>query len=107
MNIYNLLKGEILQQDLLNYYNANISYKTLPEGIDGFIFSYDSIYNIIINNKLSYYKKKKIIIHELAHLELSQLNQKDSDLLYLKRNNYEDEADMYIKSIKKRLEEQI
>ncbi len=105
MNIYNLLKGEISQSDLLNYYNANITYKSLPEGINGFVFSYDNINNIIINNNLSYYKKKKTIMHELAHIELSQLNQKDNDLLYFKRNGYEDEADMYIKLIKKRLEE--
>ena len=39
------------------------------------------------------------IIHELAHIELSQLNQIDKDLFKFKINKYEDEADRYIKYI--------
>lgn len=99
MNIYNLLKGEITQKDLLNYYNANITYIELPDTINGFIFCYKDIYNIFINKYLSYYKRKKTIIHELAHIELAQLNQMDKDMFKFKINKYEDEADNYVKYI--------
>ena len=99
MNIYNLLKKEITQQDLLNYYNATIVYDKLPDSINGLVFSYENIKTIIVNNDLSYYMKKKTILHELAHIELSQLNQIDKDLFEFKVNKYEDEADKYIKFI--------
>ncbi len=97
MNIYNLLKGEISQKELLNYYNANITYEQLPNKIDGFVFQFKGIFNIIINNDLSYYKKRKTILHELAHIELNHLGQINSDMFKFKINQYEDEADMYIK----------
>lgn len=99
MNMYNLLNKEITQYDLLNYFNATISYEYLPKGINGFVFCYKNIYSIIINKSLSLYKKKKTILHELAHIELSQLNQVDKDLAYLKVDKYEDEADKYIKML--------
>lgn len=99
MNIYNLLKGNITQQDLLNYYNATITYEKMPEGINGCVFNYNDINNIMINKDLSYYMKKKTILHELAHIELNQLCQSDKDLLLFKVNKYEDEADKYIKFI--------
>ena len=99
MNIYNLLKGEITQKDLLNYYNASISYEDLPKGINGYVFIYKGIFNILINKHLSYYKRKKTILHELAHIELNQLEQFDNDLLAMKIDKYEDEADRYIKHL--------
>lgn len=99
MNIKSLLKNEITQEELLNYYNATITYEDLPEGINGFLFSYKNIYNIFINKALSYYMKKKTILHELAHIELNQLNQIDRDMFEFKINKYEDEADIYLKSI--------
>lgn len=99
MNIYNLLKKEITQQDLLNYYNATIVYDSLPDFINGLVFNYRGINTIIVNSNLSYYNKRKTILHELAHIELSQLNQIDKDLFNFKINKYEDEADKYIKSI--------
>lgn len=99
MGIYNLLKGEITQKELLNYYNANITYIDLPSDLNGFVFQYKDIFNIFINNNLSYYKKRKTILHELTHIELNQLNQIDKDLLEFKVNKYEDEADKYIKYI--------
>lgn len=101
MNIYNLLSGNISQEELLNYYNATITYEELPYGINGFIFGYRNIYNIFINKDLSYYMKKKTILHELAHIELNQLNQYDKDLFEFKIDKYEDEADEYIKFILK------
>lgn len=99
MNLENLLKKDITQQEFLNYLNACITYVTLPEGINGCVFEYKNIYNIFINTELSYYKKKKTIIHELAHIELSQFNQVNKDLFAFHTKNYEDEADEYIKNI--------
>lgn len=99
MKIINLLKKEITQQDLLNYYNANITYIDLPDNIHGFIYSYKNIYNIFINKELSYYRKKKTILHELAHIELDQLGQINKELFAFKVNQYEDEADKYIKDL--------
>lgn len=99
MNIYELLNGTITQNELLNYYNASIIYEILPNKINGYVFNYDNINFIIINKKLSYYKKKKTILHELAHIELNQLNQIDKDMTYLKIDKYEDDADRYLKFI--------
>ena len=99
MNILNLLLGEITQQELLNYYNATIIYERLPSNINGFVFYYDGIYFIIINECLCHKKRKKTILHELAHIELSQLNQINDELFLLKIETYEDEADKYIKFI--------
>lgn len=96
MNIKNLIKGEILQNDLLNYYNASIIYEKLPHRVNGFVFNYDGVNFIIINNNISFYKKKKTILHELAHIELNQLNQADSDLFAFNIDKYEDEANEYI-----------
>lgn len=50
----------------------------------------------MINEKLSHYMRKKTILHEIAHIELNQLNQIDKDLIALKIAKYEDEADKYI-----------
>lgn len=94
--IIDLLRGNITQKELLNYYNANISYTKLDKGINGFVFNYRGIYNIVINSNLSYYKRKKSILHELAHIELSHLDQ-DKSLLEFNRVGFEDEADRYIK----------
>lgn len=101
MNLLNLLNKEITQQDLLNYYNACITYETLPDYINGYVFQYKGIYNIFVNKNLSYYKRKKTLLHELAHIELNQLNQIDSDLFAFHTTKFEDEADNYINFIKK------
>lgn len=99
MNLYNLLSKQITQQDLLNYYNATIVYDNLPKNINGCVTNYKGINLIIINNNLSYYKKRKTILHELAHIELNQLNQIDNDLFDFKVEENEDDADLYIKMI--------
>lgn len=96
----NLLDGYITQRDILVYYNANISYKPLPAGINGLVFSYKGINNIIISKELSYYKRKKTLLHELAHIELNQLNRIDR-LFETSIDKYEDEADRYIKFLLK------
>ena len=105
MNLYNLLLGEITQKDLLNYYNVNITYIDLPNKIDGYVFQYRGINNIFIDKKLSYYKRKKTLLHELAHIELCHLNQIDNDLFSFKIDKYEDEADGYIKFLFKSISE--
>lgn len=102
--ILELLKGDVSQQEVLNYYNANITYIYMPVGINGFVFKYDSIYNIFIDKDLSYYKKRKTILHELAHIELNQLDQADNDMFAFKIIEYEDEADRYIKFIKENMD---
>lgn len=99
MNIISLLKREITQQELLNYYNACITIIDLPDGINEFVFSYENIYNIFINKELSYYKRKKTILHELAHIELSQLKQLNKDMFAFYIEKYEDEADKYLNFI--------
>lgn len=97
MNLYNLLSRQITQQDLLNYYNVTIIYDNLPNGINGCVTNYRNINIIFINKNLSYYKKRKTMIHELAHIELNQLNQADKDLFAFKLDKYEDDADQYLK----------
>ena len=104
MGIVDLLKKEITQQDLLAYYNACITYDTLPDKINGYVFQYKGIYKIFIEKNLSYYKKRKVILHELAHIELNQLEQSNKDLFAFQINKYEDEADKYIKFIMQEIE---
>lgn len=96
MNIKNLIRGEILQNDLLNYYNASILYEELPYRINGFVFNYDGVNFIIINNNISFHKKKTTVLHELAHIELNQLEQINNDLFAFNIDKYEDEANEYI-----------
>lgn len=94
-----LLRGDISQKELLNYYNANITYEKLPPGINGLVFNIKGINNIFINSSLSYYKKKKTLLHELAHIELNHLCQTNKDLFEFYVQGYEDEADKYIKEL--------
>ena len=96
MNLYNLINGEISLEDLLNYYNATITYLKLPKGIDGCVFNYDGIYNIFIKIGLTDSKKRETLLHELAHIELNQFNQINNEIFALKTTKYEDEADRYI-----------
>ena len=103
MNLKGLIRGEIEQSDLLNWQNATVLYDRLPYSINGFVYNYDGIYFIIINKALSYYKKRKTILHELAHIEKNQLCQSDNDMLEFHRQDYEDEADLYIREITEEL----
>lgn len=108
MNIKNMLLGNITQEELLNYYNAIILYEDITyPNIRGLVDLYNDYYFIYINNNMSYYKKKKTILHELAHIELSQLEQADNDLFAFKIDKYEDEADRYLKSILEEIKEKI
>mgnify|MGYP002520563076 FL=1 len=94
--IKELLKGVIGQDEILNYYNATITYVEMPITIRGCVHCYKGIYDILINKNLSWYKRKGTIIHELAHIELSQLEQVNNDLFAFNIDNYEDEASRYI-----------
>lgn len=96
-----LLKGEISQNDILNYYNATIIYENLPKKIYGFVNKHKGFYLIVVNNSLSYYKKKKTILHELAHIELNHLY---DEMLEFHIDKCEDEADKYIRFIKENIE---
>ena len=105
MNIKNMLLGYITQDDLLNYYNATVIYVDIfYENIRGFVDYYNGIYYIYINRFISNYKRKKTLLHELAHIELNQLCQIDKDLFDFHINQYEDEANIYIKKIKEEIE---
>lgn len=99
--IKELLKGVIGQDELLNYYNATITYVDMPIRIKGCVHCYKGIYDILINKNLSWYKRKGTIIHELAHIELSKLEQVNNDLFAFYIDKYEDEANRYIEKLKK------
>lgn len=101
--IKNLLMGIITQQEILNYYNATLLFKELPKEVNGYVFYHRGIYCIMINKKLSRYKMKKTLLHELAHVELNQLCQKDKDLFAFYIDKYEDEADEYLKRLKQEI----
>lgn len=107
MNIKGLLLGLISLQDLLNYYNATIIYeKWNYSNVRGLVDYYKGCYLIFINDNLSYYKKKKTILHELAHIELNQLCQYNKDLFAFYVDKYEDEASKYIKQIMNEIKEE-
>lgn len=100
MNLKNLLLGNITQEELLNYHNATVFYNDFcSDNIRGLVDYYKGYYFIYINKKLSYYKKKKTLLHELAHIEKNQLCQSNKDLYAFHIQEYEDEADRYIKQI--------
>lgn len=107
MNLKELIKGEIEQSEFLNYYNVSLIYEPLPILVNGFVFNHDGINFIIVNKFLSYYKRKKTLLHELAHIELNQLCQIDKDLFAFHIDRYEDEASEYIKIITKEIERNI
>lgn len=94
--LISLLNGEISQEEYLNYNNAKIIKINLPRRIYGFIFKYKDNVMIVINNNISYYKQKKTVLHELAHLELNHLDN-NKRLFEFKLEGIEDEADRYVK----------
>ncbi len=103
MNIKNLLLEVITDKELLNYYNATVIYEDTPTSVRGCVFNHDGVYFIIINKNLSYYKRKKTLLHELSHIELSQLCQKEKDLFAFHIDKYEDEANKYLKDLEKEI----
>lgn len=97
--IRDMLSKDITQQELLNIYNANITDIGLPPRIYGFVYKYKNINNIFINRNLSYYKKKKTILHELAHIELNHLCNCRCESLAFYIENCDDEANEYIRNL--------
>lgn len=93
--LIDLLNGEIEEKDYLNINEVRIIYKKLPRKIYGFIHRYRDINIVIINWNISKEKKRKTILHELAHLELHHLDRKQ-ELFAFSIENIEDEADKYI-----------
>lgn len=96
--LVSLLNNEISEQDYLIDNNAKIIYKKLPKRIYGFVFKYRDIFLVVINWNISKEKKKRTLLHEFAHIELSHLD-KQKQLLEFSIENIEDEADKYIKFI--------
>lgn len=94
--LIDLLNNEISEKDYFIENNIKIIYKKLPKKIYGFIHKYRDINIIIINWNISKEKKKKTIIHELAHLELHHLD-RQQELFSFSIENIEDEADKYVK----------
>ena len=66
-----LLEGEINQDEYLYLNDIELRYVRLPRYVYGFIYKYKDVFLIAINKSLSETKKKKTILHELAHFELS------------------------------------
>lgn len=91
--LLSLLQGEITQEEYLHYNDMELRFERLPKYVYGLIYKYKDKILIAINKSLSEEKKKKTILHELAHFELKHL---DSFLLEFKIENLEDEADRYI-----------
>lgn len=92
--LINLLNGNLSQEEYLRENSVCIIYKKMPKKIYGFIHRYRDLNVITINWNISKEKKKKAIIHELAHLELHHL---DKQLFEFLIEDVEDEADNYIK----------
>lgn len=92
--LISLLKGEISQDEYMNYNNIKVTKMTLPKRIYGFIFNYRNINLIIVNKSLSYYKYDTTLLHEFAHLELNHI---DKLCLDFKIEGIEDEADKYVR----------
>lgn len=91
--LISLLKGEITQEDYINYNNIKIVKIYLPKRIYGFIFNYRNINLIIVNKSLSDYKFDITLLHEFAHLELNHMGKTCLDF---KIDGIEDEADKYV-----------
>ena len=104
--LFNLLNNEITEEEYLIDNNVRIIYKKLPKKIYGFIHRYRDTNIIIINWNISKDKKKITIIHELAHLELHHLDVQ-KELFSFSIENIEDEADLYVKMLLKKIEEEI
>lgn len=91
--LISLLRGEISQDEYMNYNNVKTIKIDLPRRIYGFIFPYRNLNVIAINKYISNEKYNLTLLHEFAHLELSHL---DKMCLDFKIEGIEDEADRYI-----------
>lgn len=89
-----LINGNVTENEYLLINDIKVVYKKLPKKIYGFIHRYRGINIITINWNISKEKKRKALLHELAHLELNHLDK--NDLFEFKFENIEDEADRYL-----------
>ena len=92
--LISLLRGEISQDEYMNYNNVKVITVCLPRRIYGFIFPYKCINLIIINKFISKDKYDVTLLHEFAHLELNHIDKMSADF---KIEGIEDEADRYVK----------
>ena len=92
--LISLLRGEISQNEYMDYNSIKVIETSLPRRVYGFIFNYRNMNLIIINKSISKEKYDQTLLHEFAHLELSHL---DKTCLDFKIEGIEDEADRYIK----------
>lgn len=88
-----LLKGEINQNEYMNYNNIKVVRMEFPKRIYGFIFTYRNLNIIVINKYISKEKHSLTLLHEFAHVELNHLDKISFDF---KVEGIEDEADRYI-----------
>lgn len=91
--LLSVLQGEMTQDEYLHYNDIELRFERLPRYVYGFIYKYKDKMLIAINESLSENKKKKTILHELAHFELKHL---DDFMLEFKIENLEDDADRYV-----------
>lgn len=97
MNIRNLINNEITQDEFLNYNNATLLFKKMPNEIGGLIVKKNDINIIIINDCLNLEQKRKQFLHELCHLELNHTYK--YRFLNNDSNIFEEEVDDYISSL--------
>lgn len=95
-----VLQGEMTQDEYLHYSDIELRFERLPRYVYGFIYKYKDKILIAINKSLSNIKIKTTILHELAHFELKHL---DNFMLEFKIENLEDEADKYVESLLKNI----
>lgn len=101
--LISLLKGEITQEDYMNYNNIKTIKIGLPRRIYGFIFPYKSLNLIAINKYISNEKYNLTLLHEFAHIELNHSYKIGLDF---KIEGIEDEADKYVEYLKKYIKEE-
>lgn len=88
-----LLEGGIDQDEYMYLNNIELRYVSLPSYVYGLIYKHKDVFLIAINKSLSESKKKKTILHELAHFELKHW---DKEVFEFKIEDLEDEADRYV-----------
>lgn len=97
MNLKDLLNNNISQDDYLSYRNSTLLFKKMPIEINGLIIRKNDINVIIINDYLSNSNKKKVLLHEMAHLELDHTYK--YNILSNQSDIYENEVSNYINNL--------
>ncbi len=101
--LISLLNGEMTQEDYMNYNSIKTIKIGLPRRIYGFILPYRNLNIIAINKYISNEKYNLTLLHEFAHIELNHTNKIGLDF---KLEGIEDEADRYVRYLKKWIEEE-